>query len=353
MKKTVVAVIGCGSIANRSHIPAYVKNENVEIKWFCDNIPERADAAVEQYGCGKAVYDYREILNDPEVDAVSVCVPNFGHAPISIDFMRAGKDVLCEKPAARTYEEAKTMLDVQEETGRILNIGVVNRYSSIVNEIKKLISEGALGEIYHVYVSYRSQRSIPGLGGPFTTKELAGGGVLIDWGVHFLDAVMYCCGEPKPLTATAETFCKLGKNIGEYAYVDMWAGPPVMDGTYDVEEAITGMIRTEGPTISMNGAWAQNIAEDEMYVDFVGDKGGIRWDYLGGFKMYGTKDGMLTETHFKYQSSNAFETEINAFVECLQTREEQRNHIKTNINTSKLMQALYDSAELHKEIVIE
>ncbi|HPU58796.1 MAG TPA: gfo/Idh/MocA family oxidoreductase, partial [Candidatus Avimonas sp.] len=110
-----------------------------------------------------------------------------------------------------------------------------------------------------VYVSFRSHRSIPGLGGAFTTKEIAGGGALIDWGVHFLDIVMYCCGDPKPLTVTGEAFCKLGKNIPEYAFKDMWAGPPKYDGIYDVDDSVTGMIRTEGPVITFNGAWAQNI----------------------------------------------------------------------------------------------
>ena len=213
MEPIKVAVIGCGTIANSAHIPAYMKNEKAEIKYFCDIIPQRADAAVEKYGCGKAVYDYHEILNDPEIEAVSVCTPNHMHAPISIDFLRAGKNVLCEKPAARTYAEALTMLEAQHETGKVLNIGVVNRFNDGVNQIKRLIDEGALGEVYHVYVSFRSHRSIPGLGGNFTTKAVAGGGALIDWGVHFLDIVMYCCGDPKPRTVTAETFSKLGSKM--------------------------------------------------------------------------------------------------------------------------------------------
>ncbi len=353
MEKMKIAIIGCGTIANNAHIPSYLKNEEVEIKWFCDIIPERADAAVEKYGCGKAIYDYHEILNDPEVQAVSVCTPNYAHAEISIDFLRAGKDVLCEKPAARTYEEAKTMLDAQAETGRILNIGVVNRYNDGVNKIKELIDQGALGEIYQVYVSFRSHRAIPGLGGAFTTKAIAGGGVLIDWGVHFLDIVMYCCGDPAPLTASAEINSRLGKNIEEYTYVDMWAGPPTPNGTYDVEEAITGMVRTEGPVINLNGAWAQNIGENEMFIDFLGDKGGIRLQYGSDFTLYSTQNGMLTKTTYQFQTKDHFENEINAFVNCVKNREEQPSDIKTNIKTSKLMQALYDSAETHREIVIQ
>ena len=353
MAKLKVAVIGCGTIANAAHIPAYIKNQDVEIKWFCDIIPERADEAVKKYGCGKAVYDYHEILNDREIDAVSVCTPNNVHAQISIDFLKAGKDVLCEKPAARTYDEALTMLNAQKETGKILNIGVVNRFNDGVKKIKEVIDSGRLGEIYQVYVSFRAHRSIPGLGGAFTTKDIAGGGVLIDWGVHYLDIVMYCCGDPTAKTATAETFSKLGKDMNNYTYVDMWAGPPNYSGTYDVEEGITGMIRTDGPIITLNGAWAQNIGEKETYIDFMGDKGGIRLYYGQNFILYGTENGMLTTTEFSYPQTNHFENEINAFVKDISDRTKLPSAIDVNIKTSKLMQALYDSASLHKEIELD
>ncbi|MBQ5363119.1 MAG: Gfo/Idh/MocA family oxidoreductase, partial [Clostridia bacterium] len=204
MSKTKVAVIGCGTIANSAHIPAYMNNPEVEIKYFCDIIPEKAQAAVEKYGCGTAIVDYHEILDDPEIEAVSVCTPNRMHTTIAIDFLEHGKHVLCEKPAARTYAEAKLMQDAQHKSGKVLNIGVVNRFNTAVGEIRKLIEAGTLGEVYHVYVSFRAWRSIPGLGGAFTTKEIAGGGALIDWGVHYLDIVMYCTGDPKPLTVSGK-----------------------------------------------------------------------------------------------------------------------------------------------------
>ena len=276
MAKIKVGVIGCGTIANSAHIPSYMNCEDAEIKYFCDIIPERAQAAVEKYGCGIAVEDYHVVLNDPEITAVSVCTPNKMHPIISIDALKAGKHVLCEKPAARTYAEALTMQQAQHETGLTLNIGVVNRFNTAVNEIKKLIDAGELGEVYHVYVSFRAHRSIPGLGGAFTTKAIAGGGALIDWGVHFLDLVMYCCGDPKPLTVSGEAFSKLGVNMRNYAFTDMWAGPPKYDGVYDVDDSVTALVRTEGPTITVHGAWAQNIGENEMYVDFMGTEAGIR-----------------------------------------------------------------------------
>lgn len=179
-----VAVIGCGTIANHAHIPAYLKNPETEILYFCDILPERADAAVKKYGCGTAVTDYRTILHDPDIQAVSVCTPNKCHSEIACDFLRAGKHVLCEKPAGIDYAAAKAMQQAQHETGNVLNIGVCNRYNASVGLIKKYIDSGELGQVHHVYVSFRSFRSIPGLGGDFTTKAMAGGGALIDWGVH-------------------------------------------------------------------------------------------------------------------------------------------------------------------------
>lgn len=351
MKNTNVAIIGCGTIANNAHIPAYLKNENVTIKYFCDIIPERAKAAVEKYGCGAAVTDYHDILNDSEIDAVSVCTPNNVHKQITVDFLKAGKNVLCEKPAARIYSEALEMQNAQHETGKVLNIGVVNRFNDSVNQIKHIISSGKLGEVFHVYVSFRSHRSIPGLGGAFTRKDIAGGGVLIDWGVHFLDIVMYCCGDPMPLTVSSETFSKLGKNMEEYAYKDMWAGPPDYNGVYDVEDSITGLIRTEGPIISFNGAWAQNIGQDEMFIDFMGDKGGIRLRYGADFDVFTFDNGALIKYTPEFKTRNHFENEINAFVDCIKTGEKLPSHIDKVIITAKIMQALYDSAETHREIV--
>ncbi len=347
-----IGIIGCGTIANSAHIPAYLKNEKAEIAYFCDIIPERAQAAVEKYGCGKAVTDYHEVLADPEVVAVSVCTPNNGHASISVDALRAGKNVLCEKPAARTYPEALEMQKVQHETGKVLNIGVVNRFNDSVNLIKKYIDSGKLGDVFSVYVSFRAHRSIPGLGGSFTTKAIAGGGALIDWGVHFLDIVMYCCGDPKPVTVSGETFCKLGKNMKEYAFKNMWAGPPQYNGVYDVDDSVMGLIRTEGPVISVNGAWAQNIGEGEMYIDFMGDKAGIRLQYGSDFTVYTAEHGALVSYKPELKTSNHFENEINAFIDCIESGEKLPSHIDTAIITSRMMQAIYDSAQQHKEITL-
>lgn len=347
-----VAVIGCGTIANNAHIPSYMNNPEAEIKYFCDIIPERAEAAVKKYGCGTAVVDYHEVLADPEVVAVSVCTPNNMHSVISIDAMRAGKHVLCEKPSARILSEAQEMQKVQHETGMTLNIGVVNRFNDSVNRIKEYIDQGKLGNIHHVYVSFRANRSIPGLGGAFTTKAIAGGGALIDWGVHYLDIVMYCCGDPTVKTVSGETFCKLGKDMENYVYTNMWAGPPKYDGTYDVDDSVTALIRTSGPVITVNGAWAQNIGEDEQYIDFMGDKGGIRLHYGADFVVYTTENNALISYSPKFNMRDHFQNEIDAFIDCVKTGKKLPSHIDTAIITTEMMQTLYDSAEQHKEITL-
>lgn len=348
-----VAVIGCGTIANSAHIPAYMANPDAEIKYFCDILPHKAEAAVEKYGCGTAVVDYHDVLADPEIEAVSVCTPNKEHSRISIDALAAGKNVLCEKPAARTYAEALAMQEAQHKSGKVLNIGVVNRFNGAVNKVREMIQRGDLGEVYHVYVCFRSQRSIPGLGGAFTTKAIAGGGVLIDWGVHYLDIVMYCTGDPKAKTVTCNAYSKLGVDMPNYVYEGMWAEDTKdLNGTYDVDDFVTGFVRTDGPSISFNGAWAQNIGIGESYIDFIGTKAGIRLNYGGDFTVWSTCCGSLCSFKPKFQQIQPFQNEIDSFIRCIRTGEKLPSHIDTVIVTAKMMQAMYDSSESGKEIAL-
>lgn len=352
MAKVKIGVIGCGCIANAAHIPSYMACEDAEIKYFCDIIKEKADKAVETYKCGTAVEDYHVILDDPEIDAVSVCTPNLMHKTISIDALRAGKHVLCEKPAARIYSEALEMQEAQHETGKILNIGVVNRFNTAVNEVRRRIQNGELGEVYHVFINFREHRSIPGIGGAFTTKSIAGGGVLIDWGVHRLDIVMYCLGDPKPIAVCGKAFSKLGCDIPNYNYRSMWSKETSdMNGTFDVDDSVTAFVRTEGPIISLEGAWAQNIEQSDNYIDFLGTKGGIRLTYGGNFVEYKVADKTFISEEAKFDGGNMFQNEIDNFVKCVQTGEKIQSHIDYAVLTSKIMQGIYDSSDQGKEIV--
>jgi predicted dehydrogenase len=352
MEKIKVAVIGCGTIAKGQHIPKYHKNPLSEIKYLVDIIPEKAIELAGQYNVPYTTENYKDILNDDEITAVSICTPNDSHAPIAIDFLNAGKHVLCEKPTAVNYQLAKKMKEAADKNNRILNIGVVNRFNTAVNKIKEMIDNGELGNLYHIYCSFRSHRSIPGLGGQFTTKEKSGGGVLIDWGVHFLDLIFYCISSPKILTVTGGISGRLGKKMEDYAYINMWAGPPDYNGTYDVEDFVSGYIRTAGPSLSINGAWAQNIGESAMFIEFLGDKAGIKLQYAGDFVVYSAKQGILYETAPSFQKADPFYDEIDSFLKSAITGEKNRANIDNVLTVSKVMDTIYKSAELGKEIVL-
>ena len=352
MKKIKVAVIGCGKIGSAQHIPAYSKNPQAEIKYLVDIKQERAIENAEKYKVPFTTTDFRDILKDPEVEAVSICTPNDTHAWIAIECLNAGKNVLCEKPASVSLALINEMKQAADKNGKILNIGVVNRFNTAVNKIKEMIDNGELGKVYHIYCSFRAHRSIPGLGGPFTIKAKSGGGVLIDWGVHFLDLIFYSISLTKVLTVSGEIHSVLGREMEKYAYLDMWAGPPDFSGKYDVEDFVTGLIRTEGPTISLNGAWAQNIGETAMFVEFLGDKAGIKLEYGGDFKVYSAKNGVLFETLPSFPKADMFYDEIDSFISSAKENSKNRANIDHVMITSEVMEAIYKSAELGREVTL-
>ena len=351
MKKTVIAIIGCGRIANNAHFPAFEKMDNIRVKYACDIIKEKADAAKEKYAyIENAITDYKVALADSEVEAVYVLTPNYAHYTVTMDALRAGKHVFCEKPITVNYELSCEMAKEAEKQGKMLNIGVCNRYHKSVEMLEEMNREGKFGKIYHIYCSFRSFRSIPGLGGAFTTKEQSGGGVLIDWGVHFLDLILYILGGAKLESVTCDAYSEMAKDMKAYKYKRMWAEETadVENGTNDVDDFISGHIRTDKATISFNGAWAQNINKQEMFIDFLGDKGGARLDYGKKFEFY---DGSTLETIApEYDIPGMYLEESKAFIESVNTGVKDRNNIEFILESAKLLDYLYKSAEAKKEI---
>ena len=355
MKTITVGVIGCGRIANGSHLPPLSKMEGVNLKYVCDIIPEKADKAKAEYGAQYAVYDYKEILADSEVDCVYVLTPNYAHYTVTMDALRAGKHVFCEKPITINYDLSVEMAEEAKKQNKLLNIGVCNRYHKSVEMLARLNEEGAFGNIYHVYCSFRKYRCIPGLGGDFTNKAQSGGGVLIDWGVHFLDLILYVLGGAKLKTVTCDTYCEMAKDMKAYKYNYMWAEDTadVENGVNDVDDMVTGHIRTDKASISFNGAWAQNINADEMFIDFMGDKGGARLDYCGHFTYYGERNGELITEKYDYNIPKMHTEEDIAFIEAVRTGEKTKTYIDEILPSALLLELLYKSAEIKREIALE
>ena len=348
---TVVAIIGCGRIANNRHLPTLSQMEDIRIKYVCDLISEKAERAKADFPKAEnAIVDYKVALADPEVDAVYVLTPNYAHYTVTMDALAADKHVFCEKPITVNYELSCKMAEEANKRGKILNIGVCNRYHKSVEMLEELNREGRFGKLYHVYCSFRSFRSIPGLGGAFTTKSQSGGGVLIDWGIHFLDLILYVLGGAKIKNVTCDAYSEMAKDMKAYKYKGMWAEDTkdTENGTNDVDDFITGYVRTDKASISFNGAWAQNINKDEMFVDFLGDKAGARLTYGGKFEIY---DAETLETITpEYDIPDMFFNENRAFIESTKTGVKTRSHIDNILESAKLLDYLYTSSECGKEI---
>jgi predicted dehydrogenase len=352
-KKVRIGVVGCGGIANGKHMPNLAKIPEVEMVAFCDIIPERAEAAVARYGRGIACTDYHDVINDPEVQAISVCTPNNMHPIISIDALRAGKHVLCEKPITVNYALSVEMAEEAKKQGKMLNIGVCNRYHKSVEMLEEMNKEGKFGNIYHVCCNFRAFRSIPGLGGSFTDKAQSGGGVLIDWGIHYLDLILYILGNAKLKNVTCDAYCEMAKDMKSYKYTSMWAEDTkdVENGVNDVDDFVSGYVRTDKASISLNGAWAQNVGIGDTYIDFLGDKGGARLTYGKYFKFW---NGETLESESpEYEIPNMYLREDEAFILSAQTGVKDRNNIDNILESMKLLDSLYASSDAKKEITLD
>ena len=348
----VIAVIGCGRIAQNAHFPALAKIEGLRVKYACDLLIEKAELVKEKYEMVEnAITDYKIALADPEVEAVFVLTPNFAHYTVTMDALRADKHVFCEKPVTINYALSKEMADEANARGKMLNIGVCNRYHKSVEMLREMNERGEFGNIYHVYCSFRAHRGIPGLGGAFTTKAESGGGVLIDWGIHYFDLILYILGSPNLKTLTANAYNEMAKDIKSYTYKSMWAEETMdPEGTNDVDDMVTGFIRTSGSSISFNGAWAQNIGKGEAFIDFMGDKGGARLDYGRRFTFW--SGDTLESFEPEYDIPNMYVCEDEAFFESCTTGEKNRSHIDNILTSMRLLDTLYQSAERGEEIKI-
>ena len=354
MNKTVIAVVGCGRIASQAHFPAFSHMDNIRIKYACDLIEEKAQKMKDTYPTlvEQVITDYKVALADPEVDVVYVLTPNYAHYTVTMDALQAGKHVFCEKPITINYALSCEMADAANKAGKMLNIGVCNRYHKSVEMLEEMNREGKFGKLYHVVCNFRAFRSIPGLGGAFTTKAQSGGGVLIDWGVHYLDLILYILGGAKLKTLTCDAYSEMAKDMKSYHYESMWAEDTadIENGTNDVDDFIAGHVRTDKASITFNGAWAQNIKPEERFIDFLGDKGGARLTYCGKFEYY---DGDTLETiQPEYDIPDMYLCEDKAFIESTITGVKTRSHIDNILESAKLLDVLYQSAEKHQEIVL-
>lgn len=259
MSTLKIGVIGCGSIAQHRHLQEYSWNKAVEIVAVCDINEVRAIEIGKEYSA-KAYTDYKELLADKDIDAVSVCTPNYLHAPISIDALNAGKHVLCEKPMATSSEEAAQMIEAAKKNGKKLMIGHNQRFVKSHQKARELIKSGEVGKIY----SFRSafghggpeQWSVDGKESWFFQKEKAFIGAMGDLGVHKTDLLRYVLGEEfVEVGAFVET------NAKDFA---------------DVDDNAVCVLKTESGVIgTLAASWAYTSKEDNSTIIY-GEKAILR-----------------------------------------------------------------------------
>lgn len=284
-KKFKTGIVGCGGIAEGKHLPALSRMENVEMVAFCDLIPERAQQACEKYGApGAKVYaTYQELVADETIDVVHVLTPNKSHAPISIAAMEAGKDVLCEKPMAKTAADAQAMVDAAQRTGRTLSIGYQNRYRPDSLYLKKCCEAGDLGEVYYARAHAIRRRAVP-TWGVFLNEEEQGGGPLIDIGTHALDLTLWEMNNYDVESVSGSVFRKLADNKDA---ANAWG--PWDPEKFTVEDSAIGFIKMKnGATIVLEASWALNTLDiQEAHTTLCGTKAGA--DMADGLRINGER----------------------------------------------------------------
>lgn len=191
MKKTKIAIVGYGGMGSK-HVKIMAPIEEVELAGVWDIKPERNELAASQ---GIRVYDsYEDMLSDPEVDIVTVAVPNDAHLEVCVKAMDAGKNVVCEKPVAMSHEDLQVMLDAAERNHVIFSGHQNRRWDKDYKIVKKIVDEGTLGRVFCIESRVQGSRGIPG---DWRNKKACGGGMVLDWGIHLFDQMYLIAGDRK------------------------------------------------------------------------------------------------------------------------------------------------------------
>ena len=256
-------------------------------KTVCDIVPEIAEDFKERFSFEKACTDYMDIINDPEIDIVCVCTPNDSHAEISIAALKAGKHVICEKPIATKTEDAKAMAEAAEEAakkGIVSMCGYQYRRVPAIDEAKKIIESGRLGEITNVRAQYLQSWSADPRS-PLSwrfVKETAGAGTLGDIFTHALDIAQYLAGNVTDVVSMVKTY--INERPVQEGGVDLLGtvklGDDAKKQVVDVDDEVSVLCKFDSGAIgsveATRMAWGRN---NYLTVEVHGPKGSLTWNY--------------------------------------------------------------------------
>jgi predicted dehydrogenase len=357
MDKYDIGIVGLGWPGER-HAEGVQGSGLGRLYAACDLNEERRVRFAAKYSPEKVFGSYDEMLADPELDAVIVSLPNALHYPGTLKALQAGKHVLCEKPPTLNAEQMRQLHAEAEKRGLIYFFGRQMRFSGAVQAARRAIAERRLGEIYFAKTMWVRARGTPGgIGGWFTDRSRAGGGALIDLGVHAIDAAWYLMGNPKPRTVSAQTYQKFPQLVKA--------------AVFDVEDSACGMIRFEnGASVLFEVSWSANLTDDipmgkwgtrELFsTTLFGPKGSIRIvDTLQlhpsvripPLSLFEDKDGKLVDSELPFQPVvHEFVSQMQNFLRAIQGKEAAINSSVQAVLLMEMLDAIYESSLTGREV---
>ena len=362
-RKLKVGIIGCGWIAD-AHISEYKRMDDVEIVAGADLIPGKAEAFFKKNGLeGIRCYpDHASMIDNEELDAVSICTYNRTHAECAIYALKKGVNVLLEKPMSVTLDEAIEICKAEKESGKILSIGFQPRFDPNMKMIKKIVESGELGDIYYIQTGGGRRRGIPTpFGTSFIEDKTAGVGAMGDIGCYSLDMVLNAIGYPKPLTVTGYTSARFGQNPGYWKAENK---PTEYADLFTVEDFAAGFVRLEGGImLDFRIAWAMHLDTPGDTI-IMGTKGSLRipstecWNgSVGGpMKIYHEVcgEGVTTEIPILHDHSRGcFYNKIRSFLNAVKEGGSSPVPSSQIIINQAIIDGIVKSAKLGHEITVE
>jgi predicted dehydrogenase len=279
------------------------------------------------------------MLAAEKLDVVSVCTPNKFHQALALAAFAAGCHVLCEKPMAMNAAEGRTMLAAAKKAGKRLMINFSYRFSAASRGLKTQVDSGMFGDFYFGRTVWHRRRGMPGFGGWFGTKALAGGGPLIDLGVHRLDLALWLMGYPKPTWVMGNTYDPIARRLADAA-----------GKHYDVEDLAAAFIRFEnGATLVVEASWAANIQEAElMETRLLGTKAGLLQKNLNeGYQfdahVFTEQNGAQFDMHLHPPTTPA-NSGMHDFAQAILTDTPHPASGEEGLVVMELLDAIYESA---------
>jgi predicted dehydrogenase len=332
-RKTLrIGLVGVGAAAQINHIPALKKIEGLEVAALCDRDPEKTARVAQKFGIPRTYQRFEEMLSDDGIDAVDICTPNFLHAPMAMAALEADKDVLCERPLARSADEAVAMAKAARKADRVLMCAVQHRFRPDAQLLRKFVEKGDLGEIFFAKAGWLRQRTEWDSDEWRRQKRESGGGVVLDLGFQMMDQALWILGSPKVVSVTANVH-RLRKG--------------------EVEDSATAFFRLEsGATLTLELTWGLLMEKDFAYLNLFGSGGAALLNPLRIHKgMHGTLVNVTpTMDSSRNQYKNSMEAQIAHFAESLRKGTKPSGSADEIVPVMQLMDAVYRSAEQGKEV---